>query len=137
MAGASPCFVARGAVMANPEVILSEDELGLLTFLHEKAAGYGPRFVLSRNDMALQLGWPHAHLHKAASYLEHWALVGISETGGPIPEITGFYLTGRGENYARRLERKLQEEGLLPQGKAIALTWLQGASGVAKASVFK
>src|SRR5690349_9525271 len=92
---------------------INEDELRVLTYLHENAEGFGNRHRIDAHKMMVDLGLDLKGLWKSGSFLEELGLVGI--VGHDIsrmddPErrkcytLEFFYLTGLGESYCRELE---------------------------------
>lgn len=90
---------------------INEDELKLLAYLHEQAAGCGKGFQLIPSEVAGQLGFDDQQMKKVASYLSDHRLAGITGTSfenskGQDFYLEGIYLTGLGEDYMRELENQ-------------------------------
>jgi hypothetical protein len=56
------------------EAMINQTELDLLTYMHENATGYGPRFGFRTVDIEKSLGWDRDTFHRVASYLGQWGL---------------------------------------------------------------
>lgn len=85
---------------------INEDELKLLTYLHEHAKGYGERFGLSDKAAMGAIGMDEPAFKKAYSYLQEHGLAGHRiDTAGTVWIDCGTYITGLGEDYMRELEK--------------------------------
>jgi hypothetical protein len=87
---------------------INEDELKLLTYLHEHVNGYGSNHGIGIKMVAQELERSVQHVRKDASYLGEHGLGGIHHRDAPKqiftidPEVV--YLSGIGEDYMRKLE---------------------------------
>ncbi|HEX5243545.1 MAG TPA: hypothetical protein VFW23_09825 [Tepidisphaeraceae bacterium] len=88
---------------------ISQDELGLMAYLHEKARGFSQGFALDPTEVANALDIPFTQLQKDSSYLAGKGLVGLNEadassSDGPASILFGLWLTSDGEDFMRELE---------------------------------
>ena len=85
---------------------ISQEELLLLTFLHENSRGYGPQFKMAPSKIVAGLNIDHPQLLRCASYLAEHRLIGLNsyDTSGLGDGAEGsfylsaVYLTGFGED---------------------------------------
>lgn len=105
---------------------INEDELKLLTYLHEHAGGYGEKFGLSDKSAMGTIGLDEPAFKKALSYLEEHGLAGHRiDTAGLVWLDYDTYITGLGEDYMRELEnapgiaRKLTLRALKQLGNVV------------------
>ena len=88
---------------------LGETQLALLAYLREHSGGYAQRIGLDPKPVAKGLRIDHGELVMEASALVRHGLVGVRgfrpDAGHPASEpVPAIWLTGRGEDYLRRLE---------------------------------
>ena len=116
---------------------ISEIELKLLAYLHEKVDGYGYEFRLEPVNIMQGLSISSAEMAKAGSYLDQHKLVGFKvatsfDSSGELVGFTGLsiHLTGLGEDYMRALE---QQPGIMRKITvgAVAELWNSGKSVLA------
>src|SRR5713101_3018336 len=119
------------------ETNINEDELTLLSYLHENAKGYGRRFALDADEVAEQLTWSQDQFCKAASYLAEWDLVVLADDIDDDPMISFVALAGEGENYMRELEKRLADQTLLGRGKRATLAGITGLVKTARDAVIQ
>ena len=118
------------------EINIDEDELKLLTYLHEKATGYGEEFSFEMETVTPALGWDQQTFDRVASYLAEWDLItAVTPTSG-MPFFT-LALTGQGENYMREFEKKLEERNLLSRGKQATVSTLKSLLDTGRDVVIK
>lgn len=89
---------------------INEQELTLLTYLHEQAQGFGKEFQQPADAIMAALNLTADQLRKAGSYLQEHGLAGVVVTPvvtfdqeGQV-EVESLWLTGLGEDYLRELE---------------------------------
>lgn len=94
------------------EAHINQDELRLLTYMHEHAPGFGERYKINPKNVCEGLGIDVDALGRSASFLEEHGLVGmvtydIGRRDNPDDFVLrAIYLTGLGETYMRDLERQ-------------------------------
>jgi hypothetical protein len=111
------------------DVCINEEELTLLSYLHEKAEGYGEPFYFDTSPVGPEVGLDGQAMNKAVSYLGGWGLVAV--TGTHELGILQFCFTSKGEDYMRHLDAAAEEAKVLAQSKK--LTW-EAVKGLAKAT---
>lgn len=91
---------------------IGQEELLLLTFMHENALGYGPQFKMDPAKIMGGLNMEYAEFLRYVSYLAEHRLAGLntidrSGRGDGVEgsfRLTTVFLTGFGEDYMRALE---------------------------------
>lgn len=90
---------------------INEDELKLLTHLHEHATGYGEHAQFLVESLLAVMNMEKEKFRKDISYLKEHGLVGVHavpfKSQRPVYyEITTVWITGLGEDYMRALEKE-------------------------------
>jgi hypothetical protein len=104
----------RSSVRSNMTANISDDELGLLAYLHENVMGYGEPFGIAPNRICSALNVTGEQLFRDTSYLAQHGLVGmkvLNTSGfgdGPAGShsLRLVFLNASGEDYMRELERR-------------------------------
>ncbi|MGA2440098.1 MAG: hypothetical protein ABSH08_04010 [Tepidisphaeraceae bacterium] len=85
---------------------INENELRLLAYLHEHAAGFTDDFQIDPDNVRVELEVTDEQLAKDASYLASHGLAGmtaaVSRDG--YEALSSLWLMGTGEDYMRELE---------------------------------
>jgi hypothetical protein len=113
------------------DIHIDENELRLLTFLHENRKGYGPTLPFYVYPQLLEAaGLSEPDFSLAISYLVEHCLAGmnaeslIDENGSPDARLNDIWITGLGEDYMRALEN---QPGI---GRKITVAVLKEAKGL-------
>jgi len=110
------------------EYRINEDELKLLTFVCDKALGFGDSFMIQAKDLT-ETGLDSAALTRAATYLEGWGFVHTLTAGGSRGASASVLSVGPlslGEAYMREVAARLQADNKLERGKRLGLAALSG-----------
>jgi|GEM_PF-3969867 len=113
---------------------INEDELKLLTYLHEHAKGFTEQFSFAPDELERELGIDEEKLKKDASYLHDHGLARMrtldkTTYAGLSFTLVGVWLTGLGENYMRSLEAQPSIGRKLTVG-AVSELWAMGKGAI-------
>lgn len=124
---------------------LCREEFAVLAFLHENALAFDPSSAFEHQEIAKALVFDEKEVARAVSYLRELRFVGKAE-----PEIVTLasslqplvYLTGKGENFMRAVEERLEAKLNPPPAEGgrggkvgvavVAAVWKVGEAAIVK-----